>query len=125
MRGLLARGGTAYIFANNLTWVDQEVRNFIKTHATRKIIRIYVPRENQITDSLKRYGVQVISYSRLNHIPEARFTLLNPDEPGSSILAVGKGAIPNFVIEEFTDAEHARLISIARDLFAILDRVGD
>jgi hypothetical protein len=125
MRKLLARGGTAYIFANNLTWVDEGVSNFIETHAARKIIRIYVPKENQITARLRNYGAQVVIYSRLGYIPEARFTLLNPDEPGSSILAVGKGAVPNFFIDEFTDAEHARFISIARDLFAILDKVGD
>ena len=60
---------------------------------------------------------------RADYTPEVRFTLLNPEEPGSSILAIGKGTVPKFVIEEFTDVDNARMISIARDLFRILDRV--
>jgi hypothetical protein len=38
---------------------------------------------------------------------------------------VGKGSVPKFIIEEFTDLEHARMISIARDLFRILDGVSN
>ena len=125
MCNLLSRGGTAYIFAHNLTWVDDSVREFIAGHAANRLIRLYVPSRNQITNILEQYGAQIVTYSSLNYAPEARFTLLNPHEPGSSLLAVGKGAVPYFFIEEFTDAGHARVISIARDLFAILDRLDE
>ena len=92
---------------------------------TNKVLKLYVPRHNEITRELVQAGVRVITYDHLRYSPEARFTLLNPDEPGSSILAVGKGSVPKFIIEEFTDVEHARMISIARDLFRILDSVSN
>jgi hypothetical protein len=125
MRNLLQRGGSANIFACNLSWVTPNVRAFMIEHARcNKILKLYVPRHNKITRDLASKGVHVITYENLGYTPEARFTLLNPDEPGSSLLAIGKGTVPRFVIEEFTDNEHARMISIARDLFHILDRAA-
>lgn len=126
MQALLRRGGSANIFACNLTWVTQGVREFMVNQARgNRVLKLYVPRHNAITRDLAANGVRVITYESLGYEPEARFTLVNPEEPGSSLLAVGKGTVPNFIIEEFTDRDHARMISITRDLFHILDRVTD
>jgi hypothetical protein len=47
---------------------------------------------------------------------ESSFTLLYPGEPGSSVSAIGKGAFPNFFIEELSDDPHVRLIAVVRNL---------
>ena len=125
MYNLIRRGGSAWIFANNLSWVKNapEVRNLLKNRAKAcKDIRIFVPRQNDITRDLARPGVRITTYESLAYEPEARFTLLNPKEPGF-LLAIGKGAFPNFYIEEFPDATHSRAISVARDLFQIIEKV--
>jgi hypothetical protein len=125
MMRLLKRGGSASIFAHNLTWVNESIQKFLVDHAKAgKVVKIYVPRHNVVTKQLQKSGVHIIPYSELDYIPEARFTVVNPNEPGSSLLAVGKGAVPSFYIDEYTDSSHSRVISIARDLFNILDRVA-
>jgi hypothetical protein len=127
MLKLFQRGGSAWIFANHLSWINDSlpIRNFLAKQAKAcKDIRIYVPRHNDITRRLADAGVRIITYESLGYEPEARFTLLNPGEPGSSLLAIGKGAIPNFYIEEFPDLTHSRAISVARDLFQIIERVN-
>jgi hypothetical protein len=124
MRGLLKRGGSANIFACNLSWVTPDVEGFLMDRAkSNKVLKLYVPRHNDVTRQLASKGIRIVTYTDLDYTPEVRFTLLNPEEPGSSILAIGKGTVPKFVIEEFTDVDNARMISIARDLFRILDRV--
>lgn len=128
MLDLLKRGGSASIFANNLSWIRKapEVRELLKSQARHgSNVRIFVPRHNDLTRSLATDGVEVKTYSSLNYEPSARFTLLNPDEPGSSLLAIGKGAFPEFYTEEFTDKTHSRVLAVARDLLNILDRVSD
>jgi len=110
MMTLLKRGGAAYIFACNLSWVTTEIRQFlIEQVRNHQVIRFYVPQHNDLTRELMQRGVQVTTYEGLGYHPEARFTLINPDEPGSSLLAVGKGTKPRFFIEEFTDTDHARM----------------
>jgi hypothetical protein len=126
MFNLIRRGGSAWIFANNLSWVKNapDVRNLLKNQAKAcRDIRVYVPRQNDITRDLAAAGVKITTYDSLAYEPEARFTLLNPKEPGSSLLAIGKGVFPNFYIEEFPDATHSRAISVARDLFQIIEKV--
>jgi hypothetical protein len=128
MLKLLQRGGSAAIFANNLSWITgaSEIRSFLKSEAThgRKIC-LYVPHHNDLTTHLAKEGVAVKTYDSLDYEPSARFTLLNPDEPGSSLLAIGKGTFPNFYIDEYTDQSHARVIAVARDLLKILEKVGN
>jgi len=125
---LLQRGGSVSIFANHLSWIrsSRQIQNLLIQQAQAgRNIRIYVPTHNDVTRQLARHGVNIITYESLRHEPEARFTLLNPDEPGSSLLAIGKGALPNFYIEEFPDLTHSRVISVARDLLNIIERARD
>jgi hypothetical protein len=124
---LFQRGGSTWIFANHLAWINESpaIRSVLAKQAkARKDIRIYVPKHNDITRNLAAVGVRIITYESLGYEPEARFTLLNPGEPGSSLLAIGKGAIPNFYIEEFADSTHSRAISVARDLFQMIETVN-
>ncbi len=125
---LLKRGGSATIFANHLSWVRNapKVREFLRTEAGQgRDIRVFVPLHNDLTRELSNEGVRVKTYQSLEYEPESRFTLLNPGEPGSSVLAIGKGAFPNFYIEELSDDSHARVIAVVRDLLRILERVSD
>lgn len=126
MISLFQRGGSASIFANNLSWVTTEVLSCVGKLARdrKKVIKVYVPKQNSVTEQLQKVGVQVKTYPGLNYVPEARFTLVNPTEPGSSILAIGKGTLPNFYIDEYYDQTQARIISMARDLFNILEKIG-
>jgi len=128
MLKLLQRGGSAKIFANNLSWIRDapEVLNFLKSAPSMgRDIRTFVPKLNDLTSELAANGVIIKTYSWLGYEPSARFTLLNPDEPGSSLLAIGKGAFPDFYIEEFSDSSHSRVLAVARDLLNILERVND
>ena len=128
MLTLLKRGGSFAIFANSLSWIrgSPAIQAFLEQQARGgKEIRIFVPRHNDITRALAAEGVRVTTYSALRYEPEARFTLLNPNEPGSSLLAIGKGTFPHFYIEEFADATHSRVISVVRDLLHLVDRIGE
>jgi hypothetical protein len=128
MLKLLNRGGSVKIFANNLSWVRDahEVRAFLESAAGNgRDIRIFVPKLNDLTTELAANGVMIHTYSNLNYEPSARFTLLNPDEPGSSLLAIGKGTFPHFYIEEFSDQTHSRVLAVARDLLNILERLNE
>ncbi len=125
---LLERGGSVSVFANHLSWVrsSPSIRNLLIQQARAgRDVRIYVPHNTDLTRELSAKGVRVISYESLEYEPEARFTLLNPNEPGSSLLAIGKGTLPDFFIEEFSDATHSRVISVARDLLQIVERIGE
>ena len=103
-----------------------EVRAFLGSEAEHgRNICLYVPRHNDLTTELATKGVAVRTYEALGYQPSARFTLLNPDEPGSSLLAIGKGAFPNFYIDEYTDQSHPRVIAVARGLLKILEKVGN
>jgi len=128
MLKLLKRGGSAAIFANNLTWVSgaPAIRELLTSEAAAgRDICLFVPRLNALTAELAANGMKVNTYEGLGYDPSARFTLLNPDEPGSSLLAIGTGIFPNFYIEEFSDATHSRVIAVVRDLLNILERVND
>jgi len=127
MLRLLKRGGSFAIFANNLSWIrtSPPVRAFLEEQARAgKDVRILVPRHNETTRELRHAGVHILTYSSLSYEPEARFTLLNPKEPGSSLLAIGRGTFPDFYIEEYSDAGHSRVISVVRDLLHIVERVS-
>lgn len=123
---LLRRGGSGHIFANNLSWIrnSPEIRNFLRTAAAEgRNYCIYVPRHNDLTKQLEGEGVQIRTYEDLEYQPSARFTILNPSEHGSALMAIGRGSVPNFYIEEYTDDEHARVLAVARDLLNIVERV--
>jgi hypothetical protein len=128
MLELLKRGGSATIFAKNLSWVQgaPELRAFLESEAQQgRDICIFVPQLNALTAELATSGVKIKTYSTLDYDPGARFTLLNPGEAGSSLLAIGKGTFPNFYTEEFTDQTHSRVIAVVRDLLNILEKVRD
>ena len=88
-------------------------------------MRIYVPRHTELTRELAAEGVRIVTYESLAYQPEARFTLLNPNEPGSSLLAIGRGTRPEFYIEEYSEAMHSRVISVTRDLLNMVERLGE
>ena len=128
MLRLLKRGGSMSIFANHLSWIrgSPAIRDLLVQYARNsKDVRIYVPRHNELTRALSQEGVRILTYESIDCQPEARFTLLNPDEPGSSLLAIGKGTFPKFYVEEFPDITHSRVISVARDLLHIIDRLKE
>jgi hypothetical protein len=127
MLHLLRRGGSLAIFANHLSWISgcEAIREYLVEQAeSGKEIRIFVPRENNVTNELAAAGAQIVTYESLDYEPEARFTLLNPQEPGSSLLAIGRGVFPKFYVEEFSDQTHARVISVVRDLLQVVERVN-
>lgn len=124
---LLQRGGSVSVFANHLSWIrsSPSIRNLLVQQARAgRDVRIYVPHNFDLTRELSAEGVRIITYESLEYEPEARFTLLNPNEPGSSLLAIGQGTLPDFFIEEFSDATHSRVISVARDLLQIVERIS-
>jgi len=128
MLKLLKRGGAAALFANNLSWVREapEINEYLKSQANHgRDICLFVPEHNDLTMQLAEGGVKVRTYPALDYEPSARFTLLNPNEAGSSLLAVGSGIFPKFYIEEFSDQSHPRVIAVARDLLRILEKVSD
>src|SRR5439155_3802972 len=102
------------------------IKAWLQTQAQNgKSIRITVPTHNELTEQLSESGVKILTYPNLQYEPESRFTLLNPTEPGSSLLAIGKGVFPYFYIDEFTDSSHARVISVVRDLLNVAERAGN
>jgi hypothetical protein len=127
MLKLLKRAGSVSIFANNLSWIRRapEIREYLKAQAgAGRRICIFVPKHNDLTQEMAAEGVTIKTYPGLAYEPSARFTLLNPDEPGSSLLAIGKGTFPNFYIEEFSDQTHSRVLSVTRDLLKIMEKVS-
>jgi hypothetical protein len=127
MLKLFRRGGSMSVYANSFAWLNSsgELRHFLVSEAKQgRQVCLIAPHHSEITRNLSAAGVKVLTYESVQHEPEARFTLLNPDEPGSSLLAIGKGSFPRFYIEEFSDSTHSRVLSVARDLLHIIEKLN-
>lgn len=116
MKRLISSGSTLDIVSGRLHWVseDQTVKRTIIERAKGADINIYLPAENQIARELKEKGLHVHIDPSLGE-PHARFTLVDKGRPGSAMLAVGYGRIPDFNISEFYEANSPQVVALARD----------
>jgi len=116
MKKLIASGSTLDIVSERLRWVseDKSVKQKLVERAKSAYINIYLPKENDIARELRENGLHIHIVSSLR-APHARFTLVDMNRPGSTVLAVGSGRIPKFTISEFFEDKHPQVVALARD----------
>ena len=84
--------GRAVIFTRDMSWVDDaEMKNMLKDKASRSDLIICLPDKSRFPDAaeFERVGAQIIEYSNLNIVPDARFTIVNFNR-GDAEVAVGQ-----------------------------------
>jgi hypothetical protein len=117
MKKLISSGSTLDILSGRLHWVseDRTVKQRIIERARSAEINIYLPEENQISQELRTNGLHIHIVPSLGKSQHARFTLVDKNRPGSALLAVGCGRIPDFTISEFHEAKYPQVVALARD----------
>jgi hypothetical protein len=122
MKRLISSGSTLDIVSGRLHWVseDKSVKHRIIERAGKAEINIYLPEENEIARELRANGLSIHIIPSLGKSQHARFTLVDKNRPGSALLAVGSGRIPNFTISEFHEASYPQVIELARDYLSRL-----
>jgi len=125
MKNLISSGSTLDIVSNRLHWVseDESVKERLIERARSSDINIYLPTENQIARELRENGLHIHIIPSFGKTPHARFTLVDKNHPGSAMLAVGSGRIPNFNISEFYENSHPQVVALARDYINNLGEV--
>jgi hypothetical protein len=121
MKKLISSGSTLDIVSGRLHWVseDESVKQKIIERAKNADINIYLPEMNEIAQELQKNGLSIHIVPSLR-APHGRFTLVDMNRPGSAVLAVGAGRIPNFRISEFYENNHPQVVALARDYIQTL-----
>lgn len=123
MLELVSSGSTLDIIGEQLSWISEsdEIKSKLISRAKNGVeINIYLPRENAISNELKKNNIQIHVCPDLTKSPYARFTLVDKNNPGAIKLAVGSGTYPNFKISEFNEASNAQVVAMARDYVNML-----
>lgn len=122
MKKLISSGSTLDIVSSRLHWVseDESVKQRIIERARSAEINIYLPRMNAIAQELQKNGISIHVVPSLGRAPHARFTLVDMNRPGSTLLAVGSGRIPKFTISEFYEKNHPQVVALARNYIQTL-----
>lgn len=117
MKKLISSGSTLDIVSGRLHWVseDESVKQKMIERARSAEINIYMPQENPIAQELRENGLHIHIIPSLRGIPHARFTLVDRSRPGSAMLAVGSGRVPEFAISEFYEGSYPQVVALARD----------
>jgi len=120
MKDLIAHGSSVTIVSNRLAWlidareVQEEMIRRVKSGAKFEIITSR-PVVSPLREELAAHGVEFIVVG-LDHVPEARFTLINADRCGAERLAIAKGTHPNHEITIFDADSGPQIIGMAKDI---------
>jgi hypothetical protein len=117
MKEIISSGSTLDIVSGKLSWVsgDETVKKTILDRAKTFEINIYLPETNDVAQELGRNGVNICIVPSLGNKRYARFTLVDKNQPGSAMLAVGCGIIPDFTISEINEQSNAQVVTLAKD----------
>jgi hypothetical protein len=117
MKRIISSGSTLDIVSGKLSWVsgDETVKRTILGRAKDYEINIYLPSMNDTAKELGKNGVHIFIVPSLGTKPFARFTLVDKNQPGSAVLAVGCGKIPDFTISEIDEQSNAQVVTLARN----------
>lgn len=122
MLNLISSGSSLDIVSGTLSWVseDDRIRQKMIERAKNAEINIYLPKKNKIATLLENNGVSLHISPSLAIKQFARFTLVDRNNPGSSMLAVGCGILPHFTISEFDPKSNAQVVTLAQNYLEIL-----
>lgn len=121
MKKLISSGSTLDMVSGRLHWVseDESVKQKIIERSESADINIYLPSMNEVAQELQENGISIHIVPSLR-APHARFTLVDMNRPGSTVLAVGAGRVPRFKISEFYEDTHPQVVALARDYIQTL-----
>ena len=122
MLNLISSGSSLDIVSGTLSWVseDDRIRQKMIERAKNAEINIYLPKKNAIATLLENNGVTLHISPSLAKKQFARFTLVDRNNPGSSMLAVGCGILPDFTISEFDSKSNSQVVTLAQNYLEIL-----
>ena len=115
MRHWVASGDRAVILSRDLSWVDDpDMKSVLIMKAKKSELTIYIQKEITLSDELKSFGAEIVTYSRSGHSPRSRFTIINYGKEGARV-AIGAQSKGKHVIEEFESGQHP-IFAVADDL---------
>lgn len=122
MLNLISSGSSLDIVSGTLSWIseDDRIRQKMIERAKNAEINIYLPKKNAIATLLENNGVTLHISPSLANKQFARFTLVDKNNPGSSMLAVGCGILPDFTISEFDPKSNPQVVTLAQNYLEIL-----
>lgn len=125
MLDLVTRGSTLDIVSNQLHWIKDDYNIKLKLISRSRAgqeINIYIPKSNAISKELKKNGIKIHICHGLKH-PHPRFTIVDKDHLGTSMLAIASGSLPKFRISEFNESFFPQVVALAREYVNML-KVG-
>ena len=118
MEKFISTGTSASIVSNRVSWLasDQELIKILQSKIESGI-RIEIITPNEVTEELKKnlLGASFIVTNE-EHVPEARFTLVNGDRNGAEKLAIARGVHPEHEITIFDSNSGPQIIAMAKDI---------
>lgn len=123
MLDLVSKGTSLDIVSGKLSWVvsTPKIKQKLIERSKKGQVTIYLPKKNSVAKELENYGANIVEAPNMNvKKPFARFTLVNKAHPGSTLLAVGSGVLPNFVISEFDTTSNSQVVTLAQNYLEIL-----
>ena len=120
MKSFISHGSSVTIVSNRLSWLTDaaELLRHIEERSksgTRFEIITAQPVNEKTKAVLVPVGVQFF-VTGAEHVPEARFTLINADRSGAERLAIAKGTHPNHEITIFDASSGPQIIGLAKDI---------
>ena len=97
----IKNGGRVAIWTRDMSWVsDKEMTNMLVGKAKAGELIVCLPEGNDLSDSLRLEGAEVIAYGVVN-TPSSSFTIVNYERDGSRV-AVGRPDGNLHIIQEFS-----------------------
>jgi hypothetical protein len=123
MANWLNSGGRSAVFSRDLSWADEDsVTNILQEKARKGELIIFAGRKTELLRSLIDSGAEVFSYTNLQFVPRARFTIVDYGKQGAR-LAIGFQEDGTHVIYEYGPKDHA-MMALAGDLVNLASQVA-
>ena len=115
----VSSGGRVAIFSRDMSWANEDgVKRILSGKAKKNELTICLEKDTSLTDELKSQGATIVTYGNLNHVPKARFTIVDFDKEGARV-AVGVYLDGKHTIQEFRSGDHP-FFAVAEDLVKLL-----
>lgn len=99
---------------------DKKIKDLLRNKSKTHELELFLPQDTQLSAELANDGADVYTYSTLNYIPTARFTIINAGRHDAQI-AIGRTVGHKHVVKELSGWDDA-LVAVANDLVEVIRR---
>lgn len=110
----ISRGQRVVIFSRDLSWVDDEVKQLLRTKAERRELVLCLPKPIPLAAELAESGADINTYAELDFVPSSRFTIINAGRYDAHV-AIGRSVGTKHIVREFSSGQDA-VFALANDL---------